>query len=448
MLTSFLLDQYGSRKTGLARAVTGGGSWVVEAGTTPLDEMIADVKAGVLITRFSGGRPNDKGDFSGIAKNSYYIEDGAIAYPISETMVSGNMAALLTNIVSDIDGARRLRVGRVSVDARRRHRHFLTAVRWRVVIIYASAVVLGIVVLAALYSAYAYQAYNRVVPGERPCVDCTTRAIVNGFELYYREVGEDHGPPPVVLAHGGPGHSSLSFKNAFDFLEGDRRVVYYDQRGSGNSQIRDDDAYYTVDQLVDELEALRREVVKADRIVAIGHSFGSALAQRYALKYPEHVDRLMLIGGIRINNGMSNRFVWKWLGPALYSTALGLPPADSRAADAWFTKSADSDNFERLFDGSRTNLLEGTGTLSFAPWRDISLSLVGYDYRTELARLQIKTMFIYGAADSPYTGKPAADEICSIIPHCTAVGFDRSGHWPFLEEPERFQRVMREFLNR
>ncbi len=81
MLKSFLLDQYGSRKTGLARAVTGGGAWVVDAGTTPLDEMIRDVKAGVLITRFSGGRPNDKGDFSGIAKNSYYIENGAIAYP-------------------------------------------------------------------------------------------------------------------------------------------------------------------------------------------------------------------------------------------------------------------------------------------------------------------------------------------------------------------------------
>ena len=61
---------------------------------------IRDVKAGVLIARYSGGRPNAKGDFSGIAKNSYYIEDGAIAYPISETMVSGNLASLLTNIVA------------------------------------------------------------------------------------------------------------------------------------------------------------------------------------------------------------------------------------------------------------------------------------------------------------------------------------------------------------
>ncbi len=100
VLKTFLLDHYGARKTGLARAVTGGGAWVVDSGTTPLDAMIRDVRQGVLITRFSGGRPNDKGDFSGIAKNSYYVENGAIVHPISETMVSGNMAALLTNIVA------------------------------------------------------------------------------------------------------------------------------------------------------------------------------------------------------------------------------------------------------------------------------------------------------------------------------------------------------------
>jgi len=100
VLRSFLLDLYGARKTGLARAKTAGGAWVVDAGTTPLAEMIGGVREGVLITRFSGGRPNDKGDFSGIAKNSYYLADGAIAYPLSETMISGNLAQLLLDIAA------------------------------------------------------------------------------------------------------------------------------------------------------------------------------------------------------------------------------------------------------------------------------------------------------------------------------------------------------------
>jgi PmbA protein len=98
ILTSYLVDLYGSRKTGLERARTGGGCYVVDAGNVALDEIIGSTRKGVLITRFSGGRPNEKGDFSGIAKNSYYVADGEVKHPISETMVSGNLAEVLLNI--------------------------------------------------------------------------------------------------------------------------------------------------------------------------------------------------------------------------------------------------------------------------------------------------------------------------------------------------------------
>ena len=100
VLKSYLLDLYSANKTGLPRSVTGGGAWVVTPGTTPLDEMIRGVDRGLLITRFSGGNPNDKGDFSGIAKNSYYIEKGEVRYPVSETMVSGNLDRLLNDVVA------------------------------------------------------------------------------------------------------------------------------------------------------------------------------------------------------------------------------------------------------------------------------------------------------------------------------------------------------------
>jgi proline iminopeptidase len=200
--------------------------------------------------------------------------------------------------------------------------------------------------------------------------------------------------------------------------------------------------------LVEELEALRRDVVKADKVILIGHSFGSALVLRYALKYPEHVEKMVIAGGIRINNGMSNRFVWKYFGGALYSTALGFPPADAAAADAWFTQNTEKDNPNRLFDKTNTSILEDTGTVSFAPWREISFSLTGYDYKKELSQLQVPTLFIYGTADSPYTGKPVADELCATLPNCQSVEFTLSGHWAFLEEPEKFQQVVNDFLDR
>ena len=106
VLSSYLLDIYGSNKTGLARAANDGGCLIVDPGEHSLADLIAEVDQGLLLCRFSGGAPNDKGDFSGVAKNSYYIEGGRLAHPISETMVSGNMARLLF----DIDAVSRERV--------------------------------------------------------------------------------------------------------------------------------------------------------------------------------------------------------------------------------------------------------------------------------------------------------------------------------------------------
>ncbi len=299
-----------------------------------------------------------------------------------------------------------------------------------------------------LYAAVAYYLYQRVKPTEHACRDCAHPVISNHFALYYRELGVDRGNSPVVLVHGGPGHSSLSFKNSFNFLAESRRVIYYDQRGSGNSQTQPDPGAYTVEELVEELETLRRDVIRTERMVVSGHSFGGALAQRYALKYPEHVEKMILIGSIRINNGMGSHFIWKWFGPALYSTAMGFPPADGQAADDWFTHSGDGENAKRLFDPRQKHLLEDTGTLSFAPWREISLSIVGYDHRAELSQLQTPTLCLFGAADSSFTGKPVVEELGSILPNCTIVEFEKSGHWPFLEEPEKFQHVLTDFLTR
>jgi proline iminopeptidase len=310
---------------------------------------------------------------------------------------------------------------------------------------FVAALSVGIVVASLLYSAASFYLYHRVKPQERPCVDCSAPVHVGGFDLFFREVGLDQGLPPVVLVHGGPGHSSLSFKGSFDFLAARTRVIYYDQRGSGNSQISPSVEDYTVDHLVDELESIRRDVLKSDQIILIGHSFGSALVQRYALKHPDRVSKLVLVCGIRINNSMDSRLVWKWFGPALYSFALGFPPGDAKEADAWMTPKPD-DDADRLFDPSRTDLLEGSGTISFATWFSVSQSLAGYDYRHELSQLPVPTLFIYGDADSPYTGKPVADELGGILPVFRSVGFSHSGHWPFLEEPERFQVELSKFL--
>ncbi|MBN2796143.1 MAG: TldD/PmbA family protein [Clostridia bacterium] len=98
VLKSFLLSQYGANKTGKERSKNYGGAYIVEPGEQSLEDLIGNVEKGILLSRFSGGRPGPDGGFAGVAKNSFYIENGKIQYPLSDTMISGNLFELIENI--------------------------------------------------------------------------------------------------------------------------------------------------------------------------------------------------------------------------------------------------------------------------------------------------------------------------------------------------------------
>lgn len=98
VLESFMLSLYVSNKTGLPRAKNQTWSLVMKPGEKPLDEIIAGIERGIVVGRFSGGDPGTSGDFSGVAKNSFLIENGKITKALSETMISGNIADLLKNV--------------------------------------------------------------------------------------------------------------------------------------------------------------------------------------------------------------------------------------------------------------------------------------------------------------------------------------------------------------
>lgn len=98
VLKNYVLNQYGANKTGLPRSANVGGCYIVDSGATPLEEMIRSCKRGVLVHRISGGNPNNNGDLSVVLKNSYYIEDGEIKYPLNETMITLNLKDALANI--------------------------------------------------------------------------------------------------------------------------------------------------------------------------------------------------------------------------------------------------------------------------------------------------------------------------------------------------------------
>lgn len=96
-LENYLIDFYIASKLGLMQTA-GAWNFVIPPGERSLDDIIASTKRGIILSRFSGGNPNSNLDFSGVAKNSFYVEDGKIRHALSETMVSGNFQALLRNI--------------------------------------------------------------------------------------------------------------------------------------------------------------------------------------------------------------------------------------------------------------------------------------------------------------------------------------------------------------
>lgn len=100
VLNTHLLTLYGARKTGGERTANQGGSHIVKNGSESLENIIKNIDRGILLCRFSGGNPTDSGDFSGVAKNSYYIEKGKIKFPIIETMISGNISQMFMNITN------------------------------------------------------------------------------------------------------------------------------------------------------------------------------------------------------------------------------------------------------------------------------------------------------------------------------------------------------------
>lgn len=98
VLESFCLSEYAARKTGQKRAANQSGAYFLHPGEQSLEEIIAGIKNGILINRFSGGQPGASGDFNGVAKNSFLIKDGKLAGAVTETMISGNFAELLKNL--------------------------------------------------------------------------------------------------------------------------------------------------------------------------------------------------------------------------------------------------------------------------------------------------------------------------------------------------------------
>ena len=98
ILKNFTIGLYAAKKTKKQVTMNSSRDYVINAGKTPLEDMIKSVKKGLIVGGFSGGNPSTNGEFSGVAKNSYYVENGEIKGAVSEVMINGNLGKALLNI--------------------------------------------------------------------------------------------------------------------------------------------------------------------------------------------------------------------------------------------------------------------------------------------------------------------------------------------------------------
>lgn len=314
----------------------------------------------------------------------------------------------------------------------------------------------GLVALLLLFFGSLFLIFlnNRFTPARgairaaRPSEPPASTIVVKGFGLWVQERGVERGNTPVVVLLAEAGQSGSSFDASFRFLESDRRVILYDPRGCGNSQSKAELSDYTVANLVAELDAVRTQIARADSIILIGHAFGGALALHYALTHPGEVERLILISPLPVNG-----IRYETIGDLLfdYGDALrkaGIPPGQEDEANRWQEHYGYLSAVDGLADSRHASLLGSLGG-SFGPARALLLSLASGQRSavTGLQTLSTPTLVLYGAAEPRWTREEHQLELEQLLPHARAVRFEQSGHWLFVEQPERFADEVQRFLS-
>jgi len=124
--------------------------------------------------------------------------------------------------------------------------------------------------------------------------------------LYVKKSGSG---PVCIYIHGGPGAWSKSFEDLKgNNLEQKLKMVYYDQRGCGRSQISID-KNYGLERMVDDIEDIRR-ALGTEKIYLLSHSFGGIIAVSYAKKYPDHLLGLILANStLNLNYSLEQQII-------------------------------------------------------------------------------------------------------------------------------------------
>lgn len=282
-------------------------------------------------------------------------------------------------------------------------------------------------------------------------------ASVNGAKLWYESEGSGD---PILLISGGPGDSHAVFHPFFSKLANHNRIIYYDAFGVGRSDRARSPSEYHFSRDVQDVEGLRKALGLRE-LTLLGHSYGGMVAQAYAIEYPQFVKRLILIGTFesgaawQANNDNCNREirnqypdVWEKL-QAL--RARGVRSSAMEHQDLYYGIPIGLFYF---YDAAKVALLPkdpGNTEVYYAiAGADadfvIGGDIAGLNFRAGLRKLKMPVLVLAGRYDRVSMPRFAV-ELSKVIPRARLVIFEKSGHFPYLEEPEDTLEVLRDFLH-
>jgi len=112
--------------------------------------------------------------------------------------------------------------------------------------------------------------------------------LIDGKKIYV-EFYNNFFPNSILLIHGGPGESCISFSYVAFLLSSKINVFMMDQRGVMRSEEENRAEMLTIDQLIDDFEDVRKQL-NLTKWNILGHSFGGYLALRYIIRYPDSIE--------------------------------------------------------------------------------------------------------------------------------------------------------------
>jgi len=244
---------------------------------------------------------------------------------------------------------------------------------------------------------------------------------------------------PLLCLHGGPGGSHRPL-TALAPLADERRVVFYDQLGSGESSRPDDPSLWTVETFVEQLQSVRDEL-GLERIHLFGSSWGGMLALEYAFTKPAGLASLTL------NSTPTSAPRWAVEAERLFAA---LPPGlDEKAAEAEFKRRhicrLDPEP-EVLTESRKTWNTQVYETMWGPNEFTVTGTLKEWDVICGLGELDVPTLITSGRHDecTPALVEPLHE----CIRGSKWVIFEDSSHTPYLEETERYVGAVGSFLER